>query len=207
MDRVADLIALAYFLFALALGSRVWRQRQNLRGALSEDARVLVGRAAFFLLLPITVALHELGHLAIICAVGARVAEWHFFVYWGFVTPTREPPLAPIEDVAIAASGNLVSIAVGVALLVWAHRRPMGDAMNLARVELARLVLVLHLALYPLLSLAMGRFDFAIIRFRLNAMGPYWGDLFAWGYLVAAIVLWTATRSRFRAFYSRMTGA
>ena len=87
-----------------------------------QDAR-LAQEVGFFLIIPIGVFLHEVGHYVAAQMVGARVLGFHYRLFWGYVS--YEGYLTPLADWWIALSGNLVSVLFGLALLAagyWGRR-------------------------------------------------------------------------------------
>ena len=79
-------------LFYVLVGVRVVYQlarnfRQTFDGNFTQEDRMLVSQAAFFVLLPIAVALHELGHAVAIWLYGGQVLGWGFLghIYCKFI--------------------------------------------------------------------------------------------------------------------------
>lgn len=116
-----------------------------------EDAK-LANRASFFLLIPPTVALHELGHAAAIWARGEAVLGWMFYGYMGavFYDPRGASALAQF---GIALAGNLVTLVIGVVAVLVGLYRPGRPARNVLWIDLGRTSLMLVLVLYPGLCL------------------------------------------------------
>lgn len=123
-----------------------------------EDAQ-LATKASFFLLIPPTVLLHELGHAIAIWAAGDEVVSWGFIGYMGWVQPS---PQSPDAQFASALAGNVVTLLIGIGAIELGVRRPGGRVRNILILELGRLSLILVLIFYPLLSLAFGG-DFRMI--------------------------------------------
>ncbi len=82
---------------------------------LTVQDRHLLLRIALFLLLPVVVFFHEVGHAVAIVLFGGKVAEFHFGVMWGFVKSYSQ--FTPSEHVWIAFAGNLVEMLIGMASL------------------------------------------------------------------------------------------
>lgn len=70
--------------------------------------------ASFYLMVPIGVFIHELGHALAVLFVGGQVLEFGFFFFWGYVAPT---PLAPVPYWIVATAGTAGSLLF--ALTVW----------------------------------------------------------------------------------------
>jgi tetratricopeptide (TPR) repeat protein len=82
-----------------------------------EDRRLLM-RTVIFLVLPVVVFIHELGHLLAALAVGARIYDFHYGPVAGHVTVDSH--LAPEKLLWIAVAGNLAQIVLGIISLALA---------------------------------------------------------------------------------------
>lgn len=158
------LLSLAYVFVGLRCLYRVVRSWRSLWDAevTPEDAR-LASQAAFFLLIPPAVALHELGHAALIWAQGLEVLDWQFLGYMGWVTHRSAGPLG---DFAIAIAGNVVTLAIGLFALSFGVLRPGHPVRNILSIELGRQSLFLVLFFYPLICLAFPGDFVTIYDFR-----------------------------------------
>lgn len=87
-------------------------------GALGAEDRQLAWAVAFFFVLPIGVLLHECGHAIATWMVGGEVLDLSWQGYTGFVV--RVGDFTPTESWSISLSGNLISVALGLALLAAA---------------------------------------------------------------------------------------
>lgn len=124
-----------------------------------EDLR-LARSAAFYLLIPPTVLLHELAHAIAIWAQGREVGGFLFLGYLGAVFVV---PVGGIEDFVVALAGNATSLFIGVACLVIGLRRPGHPVRNILWIDLGRQTLFIVLLFYPLLSVGAGDGDFKMI--------------------------------------------
>lgn len=118
--------------------------------------RVLVDKAAFFVLLPISVALHELGHAAAIWSLGGEVTDFGFYGFAGFVA-YREPFTAA-QQMLVALAGPLVNVVLsaGAIAAVLLRRPPMRAAFNELLVQFAVISGINALIVYPLLDYGTG---------------------------------------------------
>src|SRR5579885_438852 len=87
-----------------------WRQLWD--NDLSMQDRQLLQRINVILLLPLVVLLHECGHAVATLWAGARVQEFHFGGWWGYVVPVGN--LTPEQDLIIFLAGNLVEVVIGL---------------------------------------------------------------------------------------------
>lgn len=149
-------------LFYVIVGVRVIYQlirnfRVTFDTNFTPEDRQLVDQSAFFVLLPISVALHELGHAAAIWLFGGQVLGWGFFGFAGYVE-FNPSEFTNAQQVIIASAGTLVNIllaalAVG---LVFLKRPPMRAAINELLIQFTWISLLNALVLYPLLDFASG---------------------------------------------------
>lgn len=106
--------------------------------------------AAFFVLIPVSVLLHEIGHAIAVLWYGGDVVAFGFFFFFGFVG------YEGISDAAelfwIALWGNLVSVIVGLGALAVAFFRPMRAAINYPLIMFGLLSVVHSLVFYPLMD-------------------------------------------------------
>ncbi len=131
--------------------SSVWDRR------FTQQDRGIVDQAAFFVLVPVSVALHELGHAMAIWIMGGEVVDWGFYGFAGFVSyyPAQ---FTDVQQTVIAAAGSLVNLilcllAFGLVLL---RRPPMRAAYNELLIQFAFLSGANAFIVYPLLDLASG---------------------------------------------------
>lgn len=74
--------------------------------------RQLLQQAVIFVLLPVVVLCHELGHVAAIKFFGGTVKEFHYAFQSGYVVPGQSFP--PDQTIWLYFSGNLVQILIGL---------------------------------------------------------------------------------------------
>lgn len=130
--------------------------------------RRLAQEAGFFLIIPLGVLLHEVGHAVATWMVGGRVVRFRWYLFWGYVVPVGH--FTPAQDWWIALSGNLVSVLFGW-MLLW-----LGSRVSRRKEVLRYLLLTtgefqVYYALigYPLLSFAGLVGDWIIIyRFSVT---------------------------------------
>lgn len=160
MDALSPfaLISLLY----LVLGARVvyqllrtWRSVFD-RNFTASD-RTLVDQAAFFVLVPISVAFHELGHAVVIVAFGGEVSSWGYFGFAGFVAYDPRG-FSASEQIAVAAAGTVVNLvlAAGALALVFLRRPPMRSAFNELLIQFVVVSLLNALIVYPALDVLTG---------------------------------------------------
>lgn len=153
MSSFQFFILLSLFYVAMGIACLV---RVVLRWRLLWDDQVttedleLASRAAFYLLIPPTVALHELGHAVLVWAQGREVIDWMFLGYMGAVLHETTGALG---DFAIALAGNVVTLVIGVVAVLLPLYRPGHPIRNTLWLEVGRRSLFLVLAFYPAVCL------------------------------------------------------
>jgi len=118
--------------------------------------RLLIGQASFFLLVPISVALHELGHAVSVWSFGGTVTGFGFYVFAGYVS--YNAAFDASQQIVVAAAGTAVNIvlcgaAVAAALL---RRPPFRAPINELLIQFALISGVNALIVYPLLDFSSG---------------------------------------------------
>jgi hypothetical protein len=113
---VFDWISIAYSVLSL---DTIWRLGKNWQSFWDDEItaldRFLIQRTAVFVLIPIGVFFHELGHAIATWQVGGTVAEFQWRVFWGYVVPSGY--FSAVDYWWIALSGNIVSIVIGLLAL------------------------------------------------------------------------------------------
>lgn len=106
-------IAMPLMLMTMVDARRNWSSLWN--SHLTQDDRHLLMRISMFLLMPIVVFFHEMGHAVAILQFNGIVKEFHYGILWGYVIPAG---LFTQEQILfIYLAGNLVEIIIGFALL------------------------------------------------------------------------------------------
>ncbi len=149
-------------LFYVILGVRVIFQlvrnfRQTFDRNFTHQDRMLVDQASFFVLLPIAVALHELGHAIAIWLYGGKVLDWGFYGFAGYVAfDPRE--FTDAQQIVIAAAGTMVNLLLAaIALaLVFLRRPPLRAAFNQLLIQFTWISLLNALVVYPVLDIVSG---------------------------------------------------
>ncbi|MEX2426141.1 MAG: hypothetical protein WD401_05180 [Thermomicrobiaceae bacterium] len=121
--------------------------------------------AAFFMLLPVSVLFHEVGHAVAILLYGGDVTAFGFFFFFGFVG--YEGITDAVELFWIALWGNLVSIAMGLAALLLAFLRPMRSAINYLLIMFGIISILQSLVFYPMMDV-------------LSDLHGDWSQIYTW---------------------------
>jgi len=145
-------------LFYAVVGIRVvvqivQRRREIFDTTFTPFDRSMVDQAAFFILVPVSVALHELGHAVTIWALGGQVVDFGFYGFAGYVSFYPDQ-FAPAERILIAAAGSIVNlILILIALaLVFFRKPPMRAAYNELLLQFAFISGINAFIFYPVLD-------------------------------------------------------
>jgi hypothetical protein len=151
----AVIISLFYVLIGLRVARDTWRDRVTIFDrAYTPRDRFMVSQAAFFLLVPLSVALHEFGHAVAIWSYGGHVVDFGFYFFAGYVS--YDDPMTAVQHLVIAAAGTIVNVLIAVVVLsfVFFKPKPMRPAVNDLLITFAMLQAVNALIFYPLLDFA-----------------------------------------------------
>lgn len=198
-------------LFYLVLGARVIFQlarnfRQTFDRNFTRQDRMLVDQAAFFVLVPVSVALHELGHAVAIWLFGGHVLDWGFYGFAGYVAfdPSE---FSDAQQVIIASAGTVVNLLLaGLALgLVFLRRPPMRAAYNELLIQFTWISLLNALVVYPLLDLISGlNGDWAqMYAFTVPSLS---GAILAVHVAVLGLLFWGFRNAKIRERIAVLTG-
>jgi hypothetical protein len=200
------LISLFYAVIGIRVVRDIWINRKEAFDLRFTDRdRALVDQASFFLLVPISVLLHEFGHAVAIWSFGGHVISFDYYVFAGAVS-YREP-FTNTQQIVVAAAGTIVNIILcGLALaVVFLKRKPYRAAINELLFQFAVISGANALIFYPLLDLVAGMegdwsqmYDGGVPRLSL-LIGIIHG-----GILVLSYVAWK--NPGFRALLAQRTG-
>jgi hypothetical protein len=191
--RGVDLIFGLALLGTLYLLARRWRRLWD--PDFTDEDRRLATQAAVFVVPPLVVLVHELGHVVGARLVGGRVLGFHYGLIEGAVTVARGLSLG--QDWWVALAGNLAGGLAGLAMAavgVSATRlpRPLRHVLILG----GMLEVGFHLVIYPLLSLSAGFGDWQVV-YDFGAT-PALSLLTATAHLAALAAAWRWWRTRVR---------
>jgi hypothetical protein len=152
------IISLLYLFVGVRVVYQLARNfRQTFDRTFTRQDRFLVDQAAFFVLVPISVALHELGHAVAIWLFGGDVLGFGYYGFAGYVEfdPAQ---FTNAQQILIASAGTIVNLLLGALAigLVFLKRPPMRPAYNELLVQFTWISLLNALIAYPLLDFVSG---------------------------------------------------
>jgi hypothetical protein len=149
-------------LFYIFLGARfllqfVPRRREIFDNNFTTNDRSMLGQAAFFILLPISVALHELGHAIAIWAMGGEVLGFGFYFFSGYVSYDPRD-FSDVQQTVIAFAGTFVNLLLIVLALavVFLKRPPLRPPWNELLLQFVFISGINALIFYPLMDVLLG---------------------------------------------------
>ncbi len=180
---------------ALALLSLVRSWRSFVDDDLTAADRQVALQISIFLIPPVVVLLHELGHVAAALAVGARVTEFNYGLFEGSVGIVGD--ITPSAGWFVAAAGNLVSALVGLAMVaVGARQTGLRRPFRYVLVFGGIFELVFALVGYPLLSATANFGDWLVIYDFSATPALSWATAIVHG--SALLLLWRWWRKELR---------
>ena len=191
--RAIDLIFGLALVATLVMLVRRWRPFWD--ADFSGEDRRLATQMAIFVVPPIVVLIHELGHVVGARLVGGRVLDFHYGLIEGSVTVAGRLTAAEHWLVAIVgnAAGGLLGLAMALAgTLAVRLPRPLRHVLILGGL----FEVGFHLVLYPLLSLSANAGDWRVI-YDFGAT-PGLSLVTAIGHLAALGATWAWWRSSVR---------
>ena len=180
-----DIVFGLALLATLFMVARRWRSFWD-ADFTAEDRR-LATQCGVFVVPPIVVLVHELGHIVGARMVGGRVIGFHYGLVEGSVTVARGLSFAELWWVAL--SGNLIGAGLGMAMAVagaWIVRLPR--ALRRILIFGGLLQVGYQLVLYPLLSISAQFGDW--IRIYDFERTPVLSALTAVTHAVALVATW-----------------
>ncbi len=165
--------------------------------------RQRLSEAAFFILLPLSVVFHELGHAVTVLAFHAQVTGYGWYVFYGFVEYSGFLTNAQVFWIALA--GNLVSVLLGLIAIaipvLWPRRAPINYLLFIFGV----ISIANSLIFYPLIDFLAGAGgDWSqIYSGKTPVLSDVTGVIHG-GILLAGFLAWRSDWGR--SLYARRTG-
>jgi hypothetical protein len=149
-------------LFYIFLGVRfllqfIPRRKEIFDNNFTPYDRSMLGQAAFFVLLPLSVALHELGHAVCIWLMGGKVLDFGFYFFSGYVSYDPRG-FSDVQRTLIAFAGtfvNLVLIVLALAV-VFLKKPPLRAPWNELLLQFVFISGINALIFYPAMDVLLG---------------------------------------------------
>jgi len=165
--------------------------------------RQRMSEVAFFVLLPLSVIFHELGHAVVIKAIGAQITSYGYYFFYGFVG--YRGFVTPDQIYAVALAGNLVSLVLGLIAIAIPVFWPRRTSINYLLFIFGALSIINSIIFYPLLDLAGGfEGDWSQIYSGATPLLSRVTGIVHIGLVVAGVLAWRSDWGR--ALYANRTG-
>ena len=134
---------------------RSWSETWDLN--FTQKDRILVDQAAFFVLVPISVLLHEGGHAVVVKFFDGDVTDFGYYGFAGYVSYSGIG-FSLVEQMLVAAAGSFVNLLLCLAAFgfVFLKRPPARAAVNELLIQFAFISGLNAFVVYPVLDLASG---------------------------------------------------
>ncbi|MFN3337412.1 MAG: hypothetical protein ACK42I_07930 [Thermomicrobium sp.] len=192
-----QLVSLAMVALSLRALARAWRGRRDLfaEPIMSGQLSLLV-EIAFFLLVPVGVLLHEVGHMVAVWLAGGRVTGFGYLLFLGWVEYIGVT--SPFAQFWIALSGNLVSLVLGITILVIGLFAKVRRPVSVVLLASSGLTLATTLVFYPALDLVSGLYGDWMQLYSAPWPYPLWLGIAHGGLLLTGVALWRSRWLRWR---------
>jgi hypothetical protein len=149
-------LSLFYAFLGIRFAYQFWPRRKAIFDRqFTEHDRSMVTQAAFFFLLPLSVALHELGHALAIWGLGGEVLDFGFYFFAGYVSYDPRG-FSNADQMIIAFAGtamNIVLIVIAMGLVLF-RNPPLRAPYNELLLQFSVISGINAFILYPLLDYA-----------------------------------------------------
>ncbi len=192
-----QLVSLAMAALSLRTLVRAWHGRRSLLAEpiIPRQLSLLV-EIALFLVVPLGVLFHEVGHLVAVWLAGGQVTGFGYLLFLGWVEYSGVAN--PFARFWIALSGNLVSLVLGSALLVMGLFLRVRRPLSVVFLASSGLILATTLVFYPVLDLVSGLYGDWMQLYRAPWPYPLWLGIVHGGLVLGSVVLWRSRWLRWR---------
>lgn len=151
VENLFNLFALLYVFRGVQLMVQIRGEWSLLRSEpLARAKKLLADQAAYFIAVPLSVALHEFCHVLATWGFGGQIGRWHYAAYWGYVEPLGN--FTPSQQWFIAIAGTLGNIFYGI-LLWFVLRRHSSSSFCYFALRAFRFQLHFALVYYPVFTI------------------------------------------------------
>lgn len=191
----------------VAAGATLWDvargRRELFDQRLTADDRNRLLRLVVFVLLPLSIVLHEVGHAVAVKAFGGEVLSFGFYLYYGYVEHFGR--YTPLDIAIISLAGPIVNVILGLGAFAVAWFRPRRAAVNYLLFVFCAFELFNALVFYPLFDFGGGiAGDFSSMYSRDTPLFSLTVGVGHLTILAGAAVFWRTPR--YRAGYEERTG-
>ena len=162
---------------------------------LTADDRNRIVRLVIFVLLPLSIVLHELGHAIAVWSFGGEVLDFGFYLYYGYVS--HQGFYTDLDLAIISFAGPIVNVVLGLGAFAIAWFWPRRPAWNYLLFVFCAFELFNALVFYPLFDFGGGiAGDFSSMYSSATPVFSLAVGFFHVLILVGAVVFWRTPRYR-----------
>lgn len=181
---------------------RSWRQTFD--ADFTPGDRQRLSEVAFFILLPLSVIFHELGHAIMILKFGSHIVGYGWYFFYGFVE-YNSASLTNAQIFWIALAGNVVSFVLGLVAIAIPILWPRRVSINYMLFVFGAISIANSLIFYPFVDLIAGvGGDWSQIYSGATPTLSHATAVIHAGILIAAFVAWRSDWGR--TLYATRTG-
>ncbi len=115
---------------------------------------------AFYVAIPISIFLHELGHAIVVWVLGGSVVAFGYFFFWGFVLPDRT--FLPNQEWVLSTAGTWGNLLFAAVVWLWLRGNKSATLRYFAKQTLSSQI-VYALIYYPIFTGVFGFGDWRTI--------------------------------------------
>ena len=202
-----DSTGILSILLLLAAAATVWDvfkgRRELFDERLTADDRNRLLRLVVFVLLPLSILLHEAGHAIAVKAFGGEVLSVGFYLYYGYVEHIGN--YTPLEIGIISLAGPLVNVILGLGAFAIAWFKPQRPPVNYLLFVFCAFELFNALVFYPIFDFGGGiAGDFSSIYSSETPAFSAIVGICHLAILAGAAIFWRSPH--YRARYEELTG-
>ena len=155
------LLSLRYAWTGFKLGQNLWQNwAQYVAEPLTARKKQLTEQAAYFVMVPIAVALHEFFHALATWLFDGQIVDVGYAFFWGYVQPAGSFTIEQYWFIALAGTfGNLL---FGLAVWLWC-RRQTSRTLHFLGLRTLRFQVYFGLIFYPIFTIFFPIGDWRII--------------------------------------------
>ena len=144
------LLSLRYAWTGFRLVQELWQNWTDyVADPLTAHKKQLTEQVAYYVMVPLSIALHELFHALATWLFGGRIVDAGYAFFWGYVLPQGDFSAAQIWFIALA--GTIANLLFGLAVWWWSRPQPAATLRFLG-LRTLRFQIYFSLIFYPIFT-------------------------------------------------------